>query len=70
MRKDETVELDLLGITEEISSCTATVLKAGDMHAHNTFDAPDTVSPETCTIDPTAPFTIPAAAIITLELTL
>ena len=68
--KDETVELDLLGITEEISSCTATVLKADDMHAHNTFDAPNTVYPESCNIDPTAPFTLPAAAILALEITL
>ena len=42
------------------------LLTADDMHAHNTFEAPETVKPCTVKIDLTKPVTVPKASVLAL----
>ena len=37
------------------------------MHAHNTFDAPETVVPVTIELDPAKTFVLPKASIAAIE---
>ena len=67
---DETVSLSLLGLTGEIVSCSATLLTADSIHAHNTFDAPETVKPREIDINVSSPFSIPRASVIALTVKL
>jgi alpha-L-arabinofuranosidase len=64
-------EINLLGA--EATSGRATVLSANDIHAHNTFDSPNTVKPRTETWSPTgrtAKFTFAPASVTLLQLKL
>ncbi|MBQ5821005.1 MAG: hypothetical protein IIW31_07190, partial [Clostridia bacterium] len=61
---------ELLGLNRTVKSASMTVLAADDMHAHNTFEAPDAVVPVTCAADLTKPVTVPKAGVITLTITL
>ena len=45
-----------------------TVLSHKDMHAHNTFDAPETVTPTTRDFDTTKTFVLPKASIAAIEI--
>jgi alpha-N-arabinofuranosidase len=45
----------------------ATILSNEDMHAHNTFDAPETVVPVTIELDPAKTFVLPKASIAAIE---
>ena len=44
-----------------------TMLYNEDMHAHNTFDAPDAVTPVTYDFDSAKPFILPKAGIAAIE---
>jgi alpha-N-arabinofuranosidase len=64
-------EINLLGA--EAASGRATVLATTDIHAHNTFDAPDTVKPRTETWSPTGrsiKYKFPPASVTLLQLKL
>ncbi|MBQ1218112.1 MAG: alpha-N-arabinofuranosidase [Clostridia bacterium] len=61
---------ELLGLNRTVKSASMTVLAADDMHAHNTFEAPDAVVPVTCAADLTKPVTVPKAGVVTLTITL
>jgi len=64
-------EIHLLGA--EAASGQATVLATEDIHAHNTFDHPDTVKSRTESWSPsgrTVKFTFPAASVTVLQLKL
>ena len=50
--------------------CLYTVLTADDIHAHNTFEAPETVKPQSITVDVNAPFTLPHASVLALSIKL
>ena len=65
---DETVELNLLGRYASIAPCKAVLLTADDVHAHNTFDAPETVKPRDIEIDTVSSFTVPHASIMSIEI--
>jgi alpha-L-arabinofuranosidase len=57
----------------KIKSASATVLTHSDIHAHNTFDQPSVVTPQTKTIAPaqgSVVFTLPPASVTKLSLTL
>lgn len=45
----------------------ARVLANSDMHAHNTFESPDTVTAEEFAVDTAAPVTVPKAGVLTVE---
>jgi len=63
------VELSLQAVGMALTgNAEATLLAHADMHAHNTFDAPDTVVPQTVSIDPTRPFVLPKAGILAISL--
>ena len=54
-----------------ISSVAATVLTAGDMHAHNTFDDPDAVKPVSLSVDVSGGLiavSLPPASVVKLEI--
>ena len=65
---DETVDISLLGISSNISGITASILTSDDIHAHNTFDAPERVKPHETNVDIASPFTLPKASIISLSI--
>lgn len=46
----------------------AVLLGGGDMHAHNTFEAPDAVGTAVSDFDPAEPVTIPAASVLALHI--
>ena len=45
---------------------TLRLLTAQDMHAHNTFEEPDTVTPVTRQVNPNRPLTLPPFSVCTL----
>lgn len=64
----EDTEILLESIGRDISdSAESTLLYADDMHAHNTFEAPDTVTTSEIEIDLKKPFVIPKAGIIAIR---
>lgn len=64
----EDAEFILEGVGADIPKTAETVLLYNDdMHAHNTFDAPDTVHPYKIQIDTTKPITIPKTAILAIR---
>lgn len=64
----EDAELLLEGVGMEIpATAEATLLYHKDMHAHNTFDAPDTVTPVNMKLDPTKPITVPKTAVLAIR---
>ena len=64
----EDVDLLLEGVGMEIpDTAEATLLYHEDMHAHNTFDNPDAVTPVNITLDPTKPITVPKSAILAIR---
>lgn len=66
---DVELTLDILGLPGEITSIHVTKLSAEDMHAHNTFEAPDTVSPKTYVLPGgTRSLTLPAASVMSLDI--
>ena len=63
----EDIELSLQGVGLEIpDNAKATLLYSDDMHAHNTFDSPETVKPVNIDIDISKPFTLPKTGIIAI----
>jgi len=64
----EDVEILLEGVGLAFAAKgTARLLANEDMHAHNTFGAPETVVPVEFEFDPTQPLTIPKAGIVALS---
>ena len=64
----EDVEICLEGVGLPIpDTAKATLLFCDDMHAHNTFEAPETVKPVYRSMDLTKPICIPKAGIIALH---
>lgn len=63
-------ELVFEGLTKKILWATLTTLAAEDMHAHNTFENPETVKPTTQETDIEKPITIPKAGVVALTLKL
>lgn len=64
----EDTEISLESIGKDIPDhAEATLLYADDMHAHNTFEAPDTVTSSQIAVDPTKPFIIPKAGIVAIR---
>ena len=62
------VEILLEGVGKTIpAEAQATLLYAEDMHAHNTFETPEAVTPTAVHIDPARPFVIPKAAILAIR---
>jgi alpha-N-arabinofuranosidase len=57
----------------KIASASGRILKAGDMHAHNTFENPEAVKIATLDVSvngETLSLSIPAASVIQLEIAL
>ncbi|MFR3482171.1 MAG: hypothetical protein ACLTXL_00875 [Clostridia bacterium] len=52
---------------DNTSEAQATLLYAEDIHAHNTFETPEAVTPTAVHIDPARPFVIPKAAILAIR---
>jgi len=67
--EDQEFSLSCVGLPIT-ASAKATLISNCDMHAHNTFDAPETVMPVSFTLDSSSPITIPKAGILALELTI
>lgn len=65
LTEDAEISLDLLGASLT-GKATARLLHSDDVRACNTFDAPDTILPKDCEIDPAKPFTLPRASILAL----
>lgn len=64
----EDAQFRLEGVGSNIpEKAEATMLYHPDMHAHNTFEAPDTVVPVPITLDLTKPVTIPKTAILAIR---
>ena len=64
----EDAQITLEGVGMQIpETAEATLLCHEDMHAHNTFDAPNTVTPVSVRLDLTKPITIPKAAILAIR---
>ena len=63
---DTEISLDLLGASVK-GTAKMRVLKSDDVHACNTFDAPDTITPTECEIDVTKPFTLPKASVVAIS---
>lgn len=64
----EDVEISLDGMGFELPAAgTARVLANEDIHAHNTFENPDAVSPTAYEFDPRKLFVVPKAGIVALE---
>jgi len=67
--EDQIFKLSCVGMNVS-SSATATVLSNDDIHAHNTFDAPEAVKPVTVELDAAGEITIPKAGIMAITLTI
>ena len=65
---DETVDLSLLGLTETVKECSASLLTASDIHAHNTFESPEAVKPVTTIVDLNASFVLPHASVMAISI--
>ncbi|MBP3704081.1 MAG: alpha-L-arabinofuranosidase [Clostridia bacterium] len=65
-REDAVIELESVG-GRLPESAQATLLYNADMHAHNTFEEPEKVTPVTVTLDLTKPVTIPKTAILSVR---
>ena len=64
----EDTEISLAGVGMGLGSKgKLTLLSNEDMHAHNTFEKPDNVTPFTADIDTTKTFTLPRCAIAAVE---
>lgn len=64
----EDAEIVLEGIGMDIpKTADVILLNHEDMHAHNTFDAPDTVAPLKINLDPTKPIIVPKAAVMAIR---
>jgi alpha-N-arabinofuranosidase len=66
-------EVEILIQQAKIKSASATILTHSDIHAHNTFDQPSAVTPQTKTIEPVrgaALYTLPPASVTNLSLNL
>jgi len=66
--EDAEISLEKVGICVKPEG-TGRMLAHEDMHAHNTFEAPEAVVPTNFTFDTTKPLIIPKAGIVALELT-
>ena len=67
----EAVELDLEAVGAVLSEkATVTVLTNEDYHAHNTFEAPDTVLPITADTSISSGVMIPAAGVVSIRVAL
>ena len=58
---DETVGENIKSVSN------ATLLYSDDIHTRNTFDNPDNVMPQKISIDPSTPFVLPKASILSVE---
>jgi len=65
-RDDAEITLENIGISLP-STAHAVLLHNEDMHAHNTFEAPEVVKPVEFDLDPTNPITIPKCGIMAIE---
>lgn len=63
---DMEISLESVGVNLQ-NTADMTVLYNEDMHAHNTFEHPDTVKPFTCAADISKPFIIPKTAVVSLK---
>ncbi len=68
--EDAAVSLELLGLDRGVSSVSAVALASGDIRDHNTFEAPDTVTPVAAAVDLSAPVTVPKAGILAITVNL
>jgi alpha-N-arabinofuranosidase len=67
----EDAELSLEGVGVALGAkARMTLLSHEDMHAHNTFDAPETVVPTTVDIDLAQPVVLPKASVAAIEIVL
>lgn len=64
--EDAEIDLTLLG-GELPGTAQVTLLTADDMHAHNTFDRPDAVTPRRFAADPGEPFILPRASVAAIQ---
>ena len=65
----EDTEISLEGVGIGFSNIgKVTLLTNEDMHAHNTFENPNAVTPTTLDFNPNKTFTLPKAAIVAIEL--
>lgn len=65
---DVEISLENVGFAAS-GAARAVVLANEDMHAHNTFEAPNTVTPVEFELDASKPFTVPKAGVMTIEFT-
>lgn len=66
---DSDVSISLESVGEDIpDTAEATVLYSDDVHAHNTFEAPNAVVPYKTTLDPRLPVCIPRAGVVSIVL--
>ena len=65
--RDFEISLESIG-SDMPNTAEASILYADDMHAHNTFESPDTVTVSQITIDPKKPITLPKTAILSIRL--
>ena len=64
----EAIEIALEGVGTMIpATAEARLLYAEDIHAHNTFEAPDTVKPVQLSLDLTKPIVVPKAGILAIR---
>jgi len=64
----EDVEVSLSAVGADIpDNAEISLLYAEDMHAHNTFDAPDTVTPKYTSADPSRPVLIPKTGVMAIR---
>ncbi len=67
--REQSVSLSLLGADWQ-GKANGRLLACEDLHAHNRFDAPDTVSPHADTWDLTRPIHLPRGSVLSLEIPL
>lgn len=68
--EDKQIDLCLSDPDSAVRNVQVTTLGTGDMHAHNTFEAPDSVQPKTQTIQTTQDIFLPKAGVVSVTLTL
>lgn len=64
----EDAEVSLVGVGAKMpEAAKATLLYHEDMHAHNTFESPETVTPKQVQLDISKPFVLPKTGVLSVE---